>query len=114
MTRRPLAAVLAAGLALGLATPTLAAPAPAGHASRSGYEAHTVPVEYSDLNLASAKGQKRLERRIRNAVREVCGAPVPATGTRLRTPEVARCMALARAGALQQYAALVSEARLGG
>ena len=113
MTRRPLAAMLAAGLALGLATPTLAAPSsPEG--LRTGYEPHTVRVEYSDLNLSSAKGQKRLERRIRSAVREVCGAPVPATGTRLRTPEVARCMALAQAGALQQYAALTGDTRLGG
>lgn len=29
-------------------------------------------VEYSDLNLASAEGQKRLESRIKSAVRSIC------------------------------------------
>lgn len=107
---RSQAAALATILTLGLATPALTAPAP----GTAGLEPHSVRVEYGDLDLATAKGQQRLERRLRSAVREVCGASVPVSGTRVQSPQVTRCMALARAGALEQYAALVSDARAGG
>ena len=40
-----------------------------------------VEVSYSDLNLASQTGQKILERRIRNAVRKVCGGPEETKGS---------------------------------
>jgi UrcA family protein len=35
----------------------------------------TKPVYYHDLDLSSAKGQQRLQTRIKNAVTQVCGNP---------------------------------------
>ncbi|HYD12388.1 MAG TPA: UrcA family protein [Allosphingosinicella sp.] len=38
----------------------------------------TVRVSYADLNLASAEGRARLDRRIAGAARSICGNYVPA------------------------------------
>ncbi len=58
----------------------------------------TKPVYYHDLDLASAKGQERLQARINNAVVQVCGSP-----RAFSLPEkadLARCEAQARASAM--------------
>ena len=52
-------------LAVGIATPALATPAPADH---------RVVVSTADLNLASARGQRALDRRLAHAVIEACQA----------------------------------------
>ncbi len=62
--RSPISLSLIGLSALALVIPAVATPAMAETATRI--------VEYSDLNLASAKGQKRLETRIKAAVRTVC------------------------------------------
>jgi len=43
------------------------------HAGNSGYSYKSVDVSYADLNLANDAGAERLERRIKNAARTVCG-----------------------------------------
>jgi UrcA family protein len=41
-------------------------------------ETVTVRVSYADLNLASAEGRARLDRRIAGAARSICGSVLPA------------------------------------
>lgn len=55
---------------IGLSALAFAMPAAANPASAEPLTRH---VEYYDLNLSTAKGQKRLEWRIKSAVRSVCG-----------------------------------------
>ena len=38
-------------------------------------DSYSVSIAYDDLNLASTKGQRSLDRRIKRAGREVCGTP---------------------------------------
>lgn len=70
-------------------------------------------VRYHDLNLASEKGQKTLERRIEAAVRKVC-ADTSNTGTRLPSRPANECIAQARAAAKQNFAAIIANHKLGG
>ena len=70
-------------------------------------------VRYDDLNLASQAGVERLERRIDQAARSVCGYGFERT----RPGELARsreCFAKARAQAREQMARLDSYQTLGG
>lgn len=71
----PIAAAALLGLALS-ATPGLA---------------KDVEVRYADLNLATAEGQKTLERRIDRAAREACDYDQYATGTRLPSHAARSC-----------------------
>lgn len=71
-------------------------------------------VEYSDLNLATEKGQKVLERRIDKAAKEFCGVDRGTTGTRVRDPKKMACYKQARTLATQQMAKLLDDKRLGG
>jgi UrcA family protein len=59
--------------ALALSATAIAAPAAAENVSRA--------VEYSDLDLASTTGEKRLETRIKSAVRQICSSNQRATLT---------------------------------
>lgn len=76
--------------------------------------AESITIDHRDLNLATVEGQEVLERRIDNAAREVCGYDEQYTGSRFRPVSVERCYEQAKASASEQYAAVVSENRLGG
>jgi len=66
----------------------------------------SVVVPYSDLNLASASGQDRLQRRIFSAAKNVCGdATYIALGS-----EALSCRTAAVANARPAYEAAVAEA----
>ena len=60
---------LAAALVATLAAPALAQDGPAPR---------SVAVSYADLDLASEAGRRSFDNRLRQAVREVCGAASPA------------------------------------
>ena len=58
-------------------------------------QAETRTVRYADLDLTSPAGQAALDRRLENAVRQVCGDPYPID---LQTVnEVSRCRRETRA-----------------
>ena len=76
--------------------------------------ANEVNVAHRDLNLTTIEGQKRLEYRIENAAKKVCGYYEIETGTRLKSAEMRRCYAKAKASAQKQMAAIVDDQRLGG
>ena len=71
-------------------------------------------VSYSDLNLASHEGQETLERRIAQALEEVCQTNKVRTGSRIKSSDSRRCMAEARANAKAQVAAILEQKGLGG
>lgn len=73
-----------------------------------------ISVRYDDLNLASAKGQKILERRLIAAARQACGLDGSKTGTRMRSEEETQCYRQAKATAMQRHAMIVEPYRLGG
>lgn len=60
----------------------------------------TKPVYYQDLDLSSAKGQERLQTRIKNAVTQVCGSP--RAFSIAERADRARCEAEAMASAMPQ------------
>ena len=71
-------------------------------------------VEISDINLATAAGQKTLDNRIERAARTVCRADSPTTGSRVLTQERRDCLIKARAEARQQVAAITGDRQRGG
>ncbi len=71
-------------------------------------------VSYSDLNLATPEGQKALERRISQALSEVCQTNRVRTGTRVRSSSSRACLVEARASAKKQVAAILEQKGLGG
>jgi UrcA family protein len=71
-------------------------------------------VSYADLNLASPEGQKALERRIANALEEVCEVPKVRTGTRLKSRSAQRCVDEASRNAKEQVAVILEQKGLGG
>ena len=73
----------------------------------AGASAKDLVIKYDDLNLASAKGQQALERRIDNAARTYCGADSRQTGTRIMSAATHECVKSARAAAHEQMAVLV-------
>lgn len=73
---------LALTAALALALPTVPAVAKSG----------SVSVDYSDLDLSTAKGKEQLEKRIDKAARAFCGADQPKTGTMLRGGKTRTCV----------------------
>ncbi len=90
--------------AFGLALPAVSAQA----------EETSVRVEYSDLNLASPRGQERLARRIETAARRVCGYHSRANASIIENNEARACYKRAKAGALTQFAAVVERRAKGG
>ena len=70
-------------------------------------EAAQINVRYDDLNLASTKGQKILERRLIAAARQACGLDGSKTGTRMRKTEEIDCYRQAKAAAMQRHALIV-------
>jgi UrcA family protein len=97
-------AVAAIGLAGAAITPAFAAE-PA---------VMTVNVNTADLDLATAKDQKRLEQRVEKAARFVCRTGDVTTGTRLLNHQSRACLAKARISAREQVAALIQEQQRGG
>lgn len=71
--------------------------------------AQTIAVKYDDLDLATEKGQAKLERRINAAAREVCKTNAVRTGTRLRSNDRKQCLEAARASVKAQLAELIKE-----
>ncbi len=76
--------------------------------------AEAMVVQYSELDLGSADGQKILKRRIDDAARKVCGLDQGNTGTRLKSGEAMKCYRDAKAKASAQFAVLVDAKRQGG
>ena len=74
-------------------------------------QAATVAVETHDLNLATAKGQAKLEARLNRAARKVCSDSV--TGSRIPSTDKA-CVGRARAMVEKQVAERRSGSRNGG
>lgn len=97
--KRPLFAITAAAVLGAAATPAFA---------------ESLSIPYQDLNLATAEGQKALDRRIDDAVREFCGVGEQITGSLISSRKARQCYAETRAQAQKQFAAIVDEQRLGG
>ena len=79
--------------------------------------AKDVEVRYSDLNLATAEGQKTLDKRIERAAREACHYDVRTTGSRLPSTEARACYNKALDSAKTMMAGKIEaaqEAQLGG
>ncbi len=88
-----LAAVAAVSATGGLMLPTVADAAEL----KVGHELVSVAVSYADLDLSSAQGQARLDRRVRAAVKQLCRTgPNPSLADHMAERE---CRALARTSA---------------
>lgn len=71
-------------------------------------------VQHDDLDLASAAGQKTLEKRIDAQAREFCGEERPIVGTRIKPRGASECFRSARQAAREQMGELVARAQKGG
>lgn len=71
-------------------------------------------VQYRDLDLTTAAGQDRLEKRIETAARKACGLDAHATGTRIRSRQAQGCVTELRAKARAQFAVIVADEGKGG
>lgn len=89
--------------ALGLAVPTAAETIP-----------YNIEVSFADLNLDSAEGQARLDRRLEHAARKVCGYDRVVTGNRILSSEVNACVAKTKARAHDRVALARDGQALGG
>lgn len=89
--------LMAAILAATLAAPALAA--------GNGYQQDVVRIRTGDLDLASAKGQRALDRRVATAMVALCGMPV------LHSREEAAELETCRADALKAAAPQLDAAR---
>jgi len=89
---------------LGLAVPSVSSAA----------ETNRLSVGYADLNLETAEGQKSLDRRIDQAVREVCGFNEAPVGTRIVSQDVRTCMTKAKASASERVSAILRQEARGG
>lgn len=98
-------------IALALAAAaTLAVPAVASAATK---ETTTTGVHYKDLDLASAGGQKELERRIDKAARSVCGMDENVVGSRISARDSRECYRTARQQLGEQVSRLVKDSAAG-
>ncbi len=86
----------------------------AGPALANTEQNQTIHVEYADLNLATAAGQKTLDQRIIKAARKVCGMGNIRTGAPLYSKKAQDCFISAKASADRQFAAILTDQRLGG
>ncbi len=89
----------------------IAAAAFATFALAGAAQAATTTVQTSDLNLATAEGQAKLDARLDRAARSVCSESV--TSSRIRVTDSA-CVTRARAMIEKQVAALRTATRNGG
>ena len=95
-----------------LATAGLFAATPGVASAQS--EVVTIAVNHADLDLATPDGQRRLERRIGNAARKICGLDSQDTGTRMTSREAADCYRQALNDVRQRMAAIIEGSRNGG
>jgi UrcA family protein len=93
--------LMAAMMAAALAAPAMAA--------GPGYEESRVRVQTADLDLATASGQRALERRVEMALSRLCGMPVFHTRDELDALDACRADAL-KAAAPQIDAARARQA----
>ncbi len=73
-----------------------------------------VQVPYSDLDLSTAKGQKKFDQRVEKAVRMACRVTNLNTGTRMMNHETQACLAKSRSDAKKQVAAVIANEQRGG
>ena len=97
-------AIAAAALGLACTAPALAAEA----------DKMAMEIEFNDLDLATPKGQKTLDKRIERAARTVCRVDEIRTGTRIISQDARACLVKARADARQKVAALIENQNRGG
>ena len=102
---RPMALAFAAGAMALSAMPAQAA----RPQERTG-----IAVQYRDLDLASADGQRTLETRLDRAARNVCGMDEHTVGTRLPNRGATRCYNETRAQFAQQFAQVIANENRGG
>lgn len=95
------AAVAAAGFTFG-AIAAATTPAPAF--------ARDIQVRYADLNLATAEGQQKLDRRIETAAREVCDYNRTVARWSIHRAEGTECYAKTRENVRGQVALVVDKA----
>ena len=101
--------IIAASL---LATGTLFAAAPGVASAQSGEPA--IAVSHADLDLATPSGQRRLERRIAQAARKICGIETQVTGTRMASSDTTACYQQALRDVGQRVASAIENGRRGG
>ena len=77
-------------------------------------DTQSIAVQYDDLNLASAAGQERLDRRIETAARTVCGYERHRTGSRIIDRKTRACLDTARSSARARVAEATSSFAKGG
>lgn len=83
MLKHTIAPVIAFAATIGLfAIPDAASAASTGQ---------SVIVGFADLDLSTAAGQQKLERRIERAARQVCRLDDVTTGSRVPSPEASAC-----------------------
>ena len=75
---------------------------------------NSVGVDYADLDLATPKGQRTLERRIARAARTICGLDDTVTGSRLQSPQSLACYDQAVRSARTRVADAVRRKQAGG
>ncbi len=92
---------VAMGAAMLASTPAAAAP-------------DDLVIKFNDLDLSTAKGQAKLDRRIDQAVKKYCGLDVQATGTRMKSQAAEACKSDATRLARQQVERLTGAAQSGG
>ena len=93
---------------------TLTALAIAAFALPASAQTASFEVEYRDLDLASAHGQKTLEERIDVAARKACRYSRHETGSRMRSADTRRCYLEAKASATKKFAAVKEQRANGG
>ncbi len=98
-------ASVAATLALCAMTPPAFAAAPA--------PVNAVQVRHAGLDLNTSEGQAKLNRRIENAARSVCGMDTMQTGTRIHSRSSTECYQNALRQIQPQFARLINSDRRG-
>jgi UrcA family protein len=74
----------------------------------------SVEVRFADLNLNTAEGQQKLERRIDRAARQVCAMDQMTTGSRIASPAASACYRLALRNVRDRVASVISNSSSGG
>lgn len=77
-------------------------------------EQASLTITHRDLDLATPEGQAKLDRRIEEAARKICGLDDVRTGTRTRSRDSIDCFRQAKAEVKQQVAAAVAAQQRGG
>lgn len=76
--------------------------------------ANSLAITFHDLDLATTAGQKKLERRIVQAAKQVCGVDQSVTGTRVPSASVMSCYRQALRDARTRVAEAIEHRRSAG